>query len=73
LGHYFREAGLPHPEDQAVALIVTWHRSLNKKDINFKQVKEALVAKRKREREARLNKMPVIKEEVVKPAKPIKN
>lgn len=72
LGHYLREAGISYPEDQALAIIVCWHRSLNKKDINFKQVKEILAAKRQREREERLKKMPVIKEEVVKPT-PIKN
>ena len=68
LGHYLREAGISYPEDQALAIVVCWHRSLNKKDINFKQVKEILAAKRQREREERLSKMPVIKEEVIKPA-----
>lgn len=72
LGHYLREAGISYPEDQAMAIVVCWHRSLNKKDINFKQVKDILAEKRKREREERLNKMPVIKEEVIKPA-PNKN
>ncbi|MBL7815380.1 MAG: hypothetical protein JNL70_10225 [Saprospiraceae bacterium] len=66
LGHYLREAGVSFPEDQAMAIIVCWHRSLNKKDINFKQVKEILAARRKKEREERLKKMPVIKEEVIK-------
>ena len=68
IGQYLRDGGISYPEDQAMAIIVCWHRSLNKKDINFKQVKEVLAAKRKREREARMKKMPVIKEEVVKPA-----
>ncbi len=68
LGQYLREAGISFPEDQAMAIIVCWHRSLNKQDINFKQVKEVLAAKRKKEREERLKKMKVIKEEVVKPA-----
>jgi hypothetical protein len=68
LGQYLREAGVSHPEDQAVVIMVCWHRSLKKKDINFKQVKDVLVAKRKREREERLKQMPVIKEEVIKPA-----
>ncbi len=68
LGHYMREAGISFPEDQAMAIVVCWHRSLNKKDINFKQVKDILADKRKREREERLKKMPVIKEEVIKPA-----
>lgn len=72
LGQYLREAGVSHPDDQAIAIIVCWHRSLNKKDINFKQVKEVIAAKRKRERDERLKKMPVIKEEVVK-TQPNKN
>ena len=72
LGQYLRDAGISYPEDQALAVIVCWHRSLNKKDINFKQVKEILAAKRQRERDERINKMPVIKEEVIKPA-PNKN
>ena len=67
IGQYLREAGISFPDDQAIALIVCWHRSLNKKDINFKQVKEIFAAKRKRDREERLKKMPVIKEEVIKP------
>ena len=74
LGQYLREAGVSHPEDQAIAIIVCWHRSLNKQDINFKQVQEVLAAKRKKEREDRLKKMKVIKEEVVKPSPPaVKN
>lgn len=73
LGQYLREAGISFPEDQAMAIVVCWHRSLNKKDINFKQVKEVLAAKRKREREERLKKMPVIKEEVIKNPQPSKN
>lgn len=67
LGQYLREAGISYPEDQAVAIMVCWQRSLKKKDINFKQVKDVLVAKRKREREERLKQMPVIKEEIIKP------
>lgn len=66
------KAGISFPEDQAMAIVVCWHRSLNKKDINFKQVKEVLAAKRKKEREERLKKMPVI-EEVIKNPPPNKN
>ena len=35
MSHYLRESGITFPEDQAVAVIVAWHRSLNKKDVNF--------------------------------------
>lgn len=73
LGQYLRESGVSFPEDQAMAIIVCWHRSLNKKDINFKQVRDILAAKRKKEREERLKKMQVIKEEVIKASPPIKN
>jgi hypothetical protein len=66
--HYCREAGLSFPEDQAVATMICWHRKLNGKDIGFKEIKERLVAKRKKAEEERIKKMKVIKETVIKPA-----
>jgi hypothetical protein len=65
-GQYFREAGLSYPEDQAITTLICWHRFLNKKDIGFKEVRDRLVAKRKKEREERLKKMEVIEEKVIK-------
>jgi hypothetical protein len=69
-GQYLREAGISFPEDQAVATMICWHRKLNGKDIGFKEIKERLVAKRKKAEAERLKKMKVIKETIVKPAVP---
>jgi hypothetical protein len=67
LSHYLKEAGITFPEDQAVALIIAWHRTLNKKEINFKEIRDRLVEKRKKEHEERLrSKQTIIKEEVKK-------
>ena len=62
--------GISFPEDQATAIIIAWHRTLNKKDINFKQIRDSIVEKRKKERDERLKKAQVIKEEVIKPGTP---
>ena len=67
-GQYLRESALSFPEDQAVATMICWHRKLNGKDIGFKEIKERLVAKRKKAEEERLKKMKVIKETTIKPA-----
>ena len=65
--NYLREAGISFPEDQAVATMICWHRKLNGKDIGFKEIKEKLLAKRKKADEERQKKMKVIKETVTKP------
>jgi hypothetical protein len=67
LSHYIKEVGITFPEDQAIALIIAWHRTLNKKEINFKEIRDRLVEKRKKEHEERLkNKQTIIKEEIKK-------
>lgn len=68
LSHYLREVGITFPEDQAGSIILAWHRSLNKKDINFREIRDKIVAKRKQEREDRLKNATIIKEEIKKPA-----
>lgn len=75
LSHYFKEVGITFPEDQAIALIIAWHRTLNKKDINFKEIRDRLVEKRKKEHEERLrNKQTIVKEEIKKaPNSGVKN
>jgi hypothetical protein len=75
LSHYLREVGITFPEDQAGALILAWHRSLNKKDINFREIRDKIVAKRRKEKEDRINGGTIIREEIKKPAQPtaIKN
>jgi hypothetical protein len=67
LSHYLKEVGITFPEDQAISVIIAWHRTLNKKDINFKEIRDRLVEKRKKEHEERIrNKQTVIKEEIKK-------
>jgi hypothetical protein len=52
IGQYLREAGLSYPEDQATAIVICWHRSLNKDPIAFKILRDKLVEKRHSEFEA---------------------
>ena len=74
LSHYLREVGITFPEDQAISLILAWHRSLNKLPINFKEIRDRIVEKRKKANEERLKNATIIKEEIKKPAQPtVKN
>jgi hypothetical protein len=68
MSHYLKEVGISFPEDQAGAVILAWHRSLNKKDLNFREIRDKIVAKRKKEREDRLKNATILKEEIKKPA-----
>jgi hypothetical protein len=68
MSHYLKEVGISFPEDQAGAIILAWHRSLNKKDINFREIRDKIVAKRKKEREDRLKNSTILKEIIKKPA-----
>jgi hypothetical protein len=69
LSHYLKEVGITFPEDQAVAVLLAWHRSLNKKDINFREIRDLMVEKRKKEHEERYKNATIIKEEVKKTVK----
>jgi hypothetical protein len=66
LSHYLKEVNISFPEDQAIAVILAWHRTLNNKPIDFKQIRDKLVEKRKKEREERLKNATIIKEETKK-------
>ena len=67
MSHYLKEVGISFPEDQAISIILAWHRTLNKKEINFKEIRDTFVEKRKKEHEARLkNKQTIVKEEIRK-------
>ena len=68
MSHYLREVGITFPEDQAGAIILAWHRSLNKKDINFREIRDKIVAKRKKDQEDRLKNATILKEIIKKPA-----
>ena len=46
LSHYLRSVGLTHPEDMAKFLMVTYHRSLNDKPLDVKELVTNYKAKR---------------------------
>ncbi len=51
MSHFLKtKLGVSHPEDQAVFIIRTYHRSLNKKDLNVKEIVEQLKEHRQKER-----------------------
>ena len=47
LSHYIKSAGVTHPEDMSNFVIVTYHRSLNKKPFEIKQLVAAYKERRK--------------------------
>jgi len=53
LSVYLNKVGVNHPEDMAQLIIITYHRYLNKKDLDVKNLAESLRAKRDKEREKR--------------------
>ena len=50
---YLNKVGVNHPEDMAQLIIITYHRYLNKKDLDVKNLAETLRAARDKEREKR--------------------
>lgn len=51
LSHWLKtKVGVSHPEDQAIFIIRTFHRSINKKELNVKELAETLKEKRQKER-----------------------
>ena len=48
LSHYLKEKGLLHPDDMAQFLLRTFHRHLNKKDLEQKAIIEELAEERKK-------------------------
>jgi hypothetical protein len=63
LSHYLRELGITHPEDMAQFIIVSYHRNLNRKDLNVKEQVAAYQEKRQQEHLERASKGTVLKEE----------
>lgn len=51
LSHYVRQLGITHPESMAHFIIVTYHRHLNKKDLNIKERVEFYTKKAKEKQE----------------------
>ncbi|MGK0390874.1 MAG: hypothetical protein ACI94Y_003634 [Maribacter sp.] len=51
LSHWLKtKVGVSHPEDQAIFIIRTFHRSLNKKELGVKELVTTLKANRNKER-----------------------
>lgn len=55
LSHFLKQIGIHHPDDMARFLIITYHRNLNKKELNvkelattFKETRQNQVNKRKK-------------------------
>jgi len=49
--HYLRQLGVYHPDDMARVVIRSYHRYLNKKDIDIKEQVKAIEARKERERQ----------------------
>lgn len=68
LSHWLKtNVGVSHPEDQAIFIIRTFHRSINKKPLNVKELATALKEHRQKER---IKNKKVIKTETRKVPKP---
>ncbi|MFN7117205.1 MAG: DUF6794 domain-containing protein [Saprospiraceae bacterium] len=66
LSHYLREMGIAHPEDMAQFIIVSYHRSLNRKELKIKEQIEHYQEKRKKEYLERVSKGQILHEETRK-------
>lgn len=66
IGKYLRDLGLSYPEEQAELLILTWHRSLNGKDLGIKEYVEAKKALHLKEAEERRKQGKIIETQVRK-------
>lgn len=63
LSHYIREnLDLYHPDDMARFIIITYHRSLNRRPLEVKELLEAFYEKREREKRRLLEEGKVIEE-----------
>ncbi len=67
LSHYIREnLGIYHPDDMAEFIIVTYHRSLNRKPLAVKELVEYFHQKQEEEKQERINRGTIISEETRK-------
>lgn len=64
--NYLRELGITYPEDMAEFVIVSYHRSLNRKELKIKEQVEAFKAKREKEYLERASQGKVLHEETRK-------
>lgn len=63
LSYSLRKIGVSHPDDMARFVIMTYHRYLNKEDLNVKELAETFANYRKEERKNRKSQGKVIYEE----------
>lgn len=68
--HYLRSAGVTYPDDMADFTLIAYHRHLNGKPIEIKELSKNFREMRKKEFEAEKKEAKVIREEVRKRPKP---
>lgn len=67
LSHYIREnLGIYHPDDMAQFIIVTYHRNLNRKPLQVKELVDHYHQKQEKEKEEKIRRGTVISEETRK-------
>ena len=66
LSHYLRDLGVTYPEDMARFIIITYHRNLNRKPLNVKELVDEFAEKRRQEHLEKAEKGTVIREETRK-------
>lgn len=70
LSHYLRSAGVTYPDDMADFLLLAFHRRLNNRPVEVRQLATYFKEKRKKEWQERLKKGEVIHQEVRKRPRP---
>lgn len=66
LSNYIKSMGIYHPEDMSRFVIVAYHRYLNKKPLEIKELMKAFHAKQKKEKEELIKKGEILHEETRK-------
>lgn len=61
--HYLKQIGITHPEDMAEFVMVTYHRNLNRNELNVKALVKGFKAKRKALASEKLEQGTIIHEE----------
>ncbi len=65
LSNYLRSAGVSYPEDMASFLVVAWHRHLNGRPVEIKELATSFRSKRKAEWDAEMKQGKVISEQKI--------
>jgi len=66
LSHYLNEVGVYHPDDMARFLIITYHRNLNRRQLNVKELVDGFGASRELEQQKKLEKGTVVDSWIIK-------